>query len=70
MCVNVANPGNSSEYLVTYNSMATLVVPMGEDTISRMFARFGFREFGYTPLLVMLLWCAPRPLLDTCRQRF
>jgi hypothetical protein len=51
------NPSNESEYMVHYNAMATLINPLGEDTISRLFARGVAQEFGYTTLWVLLGWC-------------
>lgn len=70
-CAFVRNPSNPDEYLVKYNPMATLINPLGEDTISRLFARGVHREFGYTTLWVLLGWCAlsgtapPRPWHQT-----
>ena len=58
-CAFVHNPSNPDEYLVKYNPMATLINPLGEDTISRLFARGVHREFGYTTLWVLLGWCGP-----------
>ena len=56
-CPFEVNPKNTSEYLVHYNPMATLINPLGEDTISRLFARGVHKEFGYTTLWVLLGWC-------------
>ena len=58
-CPYVINPEDNQQYIVHYNSMATLMNPLGEDTISRLFARGVHREFGYTTLLMLLCWCAP-----------
>jgi hypothetical protein len=62
-CPFKVSPSNSSEYLVHYNPMATLINPLGEDTISRLFARGVPSEFGYTTLWVLLCWCAPPAIL-------
>eukprot|EP00892_Ulva_mutabilis_P010524 jgi/Ulvmu1/7844/UM004_0074.1 len=55
-CPYVVNPEDNQEYIVLYNSMATLINPLGEDTISRLFARGVHREFGYMTLLMLLGW--------------
>jgi hypothetical protein len=66
-CPFKVNPSNESEYMVHYNAMATLVNPLGEDTISRLFARGVAQEFGYTTLWVLLGWCAvERTFLHSC----
>ena len=69
-CPYVPSPSNSSEYVVHYNPMATLSDPLGEDTISRLFARGVPKEFGYTTLWALLLWCARalEPLLHCSQQ--
>jgi Voltage gated chloride channel len=53
-CPYVVNSRNQSEFLVRYNPMATLMNPLGEDTISRLFARGVHREFGYLALWLLL----------------
>lgn len=61
-------PENDGEYIVHYNSMATLINPLGEDTISRLFARGVHREFGYATLIMLLCWCVPSTW-DACIKR-
>jgi hypothetical protein len=57
-CPYKINPDNQDEFIVYYNSMATLINPLGEDSVSRLFARGVHREFGYMTLLSLLAWCA------------
>ena len=57
-CPLVVNPSNEDEYMVHYNPMATLINPLGEDTISRLFARGVPQEFRYKTLWILLGWCA------------
>lgn len=57
-CPYKVNPDNTDEYIVYYNSMATLINPLGEDSVSRLFARGVHREFGYMTLMSLLAWCA------------
>lgn len=59
-CPYKINPDNQDEFIVYYNSMATLINPLGEDSVSRLFARGVHREFGYMTLLALLGWCASR----------
>lgn len=60
-CPYVVDPEDPRQFIVHYNSMATLMNPLGEDTISRLFARGIHREFGYTTLIMLLGWCGACP---------
>lgn len=55
-CPYKLNPDNQDEFIVYYNSMATLINPLGEDSVSRLFARGVHREFGYMTLFSLLGW--------------
>lgn len=63
------NPQNTDEFIVYYNSMATLINPLGEDSVSRLFARGTHREFGYMTLLSLLGWCVSARCLEEGRER-
>jgi hypothetical protein len=60
-CPLIVDPKNRSHYKVLYNSMATLINPLGEDSIGRLFARGVHGEFGYSTLLALLAWCDIAP---------
>jgi len=48
--------GGANNTIITYNEMATLVYPTGEDTIRLLFTRGTHRQFSYGSLIVMFMF--------------